>query len=386
MRNKSQMQYVTAIVGAALAALSFAMPAYAQERTVAGSAQGAYLAVVSEEPGRAIGFDGFTTEVSLKIAADVSDSVSAQAKLCFGCHGFEVAMAFADIRAGDAFNFRVGRFNPSFGEFPLRHDPANHATVDKPLPYDMGRMLQMKAWNMSVLPAPYVDNGLEVSGVHWFGDSFSVDYALYAVSGFRGGSEPSDFDFKLSRSGEAYYVDNNSRPSGGGRLAFTWAPEEFTLTMGVSAMGGWYDPDADYSYVVGGADVYFRIGRFNLRAEYLLRRTEMALSDDPASRFKYGPGPDGKFDNYFYKDGFYAEGEYEAASWLKLVGRADGMRRIGNIEASSPLSRRSYVMRYTAGVNFLPERSVRIKVFGQYYDFNDLDDEITVQLAAAAMF
>ena len=37
-----------------------------------------------------------------------------------------------------------GRFTPSFGDFPVRHDPANHRTNDKPLPYDMGRMLHIR--------------------------------------------------------------------------------------------------------------------------------------------------------------------------------------------------------------------------------------------------
>lgn len=55
----------------------------------------------------------------------------------------------------DELNFRVGRLTPAFGSFPLRHDPANHRTSDKPLPYDMGRMLRFREWNEGVLPAPH---------------------------------------------------------------------------------------------------------------------------------------------------------------------------------------------------------------------------------------
>jgi len=58
-------------------------------------------------------------------------------KVCYGCHGFEVGMAYFDFRVVDELNFRVGRFIPAFGDFPLRHDPANHRTSDKPLAYDM---------------------------------------------------------------------------------------------------------------------------------------------------------------------------------------------------------------------------------------------------------
>jgi len=33
--------------------------------------------------------NAFTTEASLKLAVDVSEHISANVKLCYGCHGFE---------------------------------------------------------------------------------------------------------------------------------------------------------------------------------------------------------------------------------------------------------------------------------------------------------
>ena len=356
-----------------------------QERTVAGSVQEGYLYVPTAEDNTA-DLDGFTTELSLKISADASDHVSAQAKVCFGCHGFELGMAFADIRVADELNFRVGRFSPSFGEFPLRHDPANHATVDKPLPYDMGRMVRLREWNMSVLPIPYVDNGLEINGTHWFGDSTQLDYALYAVGGLRGPSDGADVDFVESRSAAVYYVDNNPEPAVGGRVSLTLvAGEDVTLTSGVSGMVGRYDPEAELHYVIVGADFYARLGPLALRTEYLIRRTEMWMGDDPVSRFRYGPTQNG-FDNYFLKDGFYAEAELEAGEYLRFVLRADGMRRIGNVVRTSPLRSRSAVLRYTAGFNVLPHRNVRLKLFGQLYDFSDFEDAVAVQGAVTATF
>src|SRR5688572_27408069 len=110
-------------------------------------------------------------------------------------------MAFFDLRVADELNFRVGRFTPSFGEFPLRHDPANHRTSDKPLVYDMGRMLRLREWGMSVLPAPYVDHGLEINGTHWFGDDVQLDYAVYGVAGLKGPTDATDVDYIQSRSG-----------------------------------------------------------------------------------------------------------------------------------------------------------------------------------------
>ena len=59
----------------------------------------------------------------------------------------------------------------------MRHDPANHNTSDKPLVYDMGRMLRLRQWNEGVLPAPWVDNGVEINGTHFFGKRAQFDYA-----------------------------------------------------------------------------------------------------------------------------------------------------------------------------------------------------------------
>ena len=185
-----------------------------------GSAQLDYL-FAPEEPsgtGNRSVYDGFTTEVALKVAADVSDHLSANVKVCYGCHGFELPMAYFDYRVADELAFRVGRFSPSFGAFNIRHDPANHATSDKPLPYDMGRMLRLRDWNFGVLPSPFPDNGVEINGTHRFGERVQLDYAVYAVSGFtRPRRERPDLGAVETRGGNM--IDNNGRPGGGGRAA-----------------------------------------------------------------------------------------------------------------------------------------------------------------------
>src|SRR5688500_16386175 len=153
------------------------------ERNFAGSIQLDYLAIATESVGRDLALDAATFEGSLKLTQDFGDALSASVKLCVGCHGIETGMAFFDLRVADELSFRVGRFTPQFGSFPVRHDPANHRTSDKPLPYDMGRMLRLSEWNLGVLPAPWVDNGVEVSGAHFFSDAVQLDYAVYAVGG-----------------------------------------------------------------------------------------------------------------------------------------------------------------------------------------------------------
>src|SRR5215510_11452308 len=223
------------------------------ERNFAGSIQLDYMAVPSESIGRKIGLDAATAEVSMKVTQDFGDNVSASIKLCVACHGIEAGMAFFDLRLADELNFRVGRFTPQFGSFPIRYDPANHRTSDKPLPYDMGRMLRFTEWNMGVLPSPWVDNGIELSGAHYFTDDIRLDYAAYAVGGPRAQTGAADFDYRLSRSGEAYYVDNNSRPSIGGNIALNVVSGQTTITAGASAMAGTYDPQNKLHYQIAGA-------------------------------------------------------------------------------------------------------------------------------------
>ncbi|MCB9649174.1 MAG: hypothetical protein H6730_21595 [Deltaproteobacteria bacterium] len=113
-----------------LAALGASAPASAHaleiERNWAGSAQLDYLVVPTTVKARGFTFDGFTTELAMKVAVDFTENFSANVKICYGCHGFETNMAFVDMRVADQLNFRVGRMTPTFGDFPLRHDPANH--------------------------------------------------------------------------------------------------------------------------------------------------------------------------------------------------------------------------------------------------------------------
>lgn len=375
------------LLALAAAAVALTGAALASELRFAGSAQLDYLGVPTREDARGITFDGFTTELSLKLSVDVTEHISANVKACYGCHGFELGMGFVDLRVADPLTFRVGRFTPAFGDFPVRHDPANHLTSDKPLPYDMGRMLRLREWSMSVLPAPYVDNGLELRGFVPLGEVADLDYAVHAVGGLRGGAGSLDVDFQQSRTPEFYYVDNNSRPAVGGRLSVAFhMGATADLRVGASAMWGTYDPDNELTYLILGGDLVFRIERFTLRGEYLVRRTEMALGDAPADRFRYGPGPDGQFDDFFLKDGWYVEADYPVLEILELVARFDGLRRLGNVPIDSALAGDSTILRYTLGANVLLTRGFRVKVSAEYYDFSDFADEVALHAGLVGAF
>jgi len=367
------------------AAAALADPADKLQRNFAGSVQLDYMAVPSESVARAQALDGATVELSLKLAADYGEHLSSNVKICVACHGMEVGMAFFDLRVADELNFRVGRFTPAFGEFPLRHDPANHRTSDKPLPYDMGRMLRIREWNMSVLPAPWVDNGIELNGTHFFDEVMQLDYAAYAVAGPRGNADAMDFDYRQSRTAEAYYVDNNSRPAVGAHLSSTISSPNASFTLGASGMAGTYDPENKLRFAVVGAHAVLGIGGAFLRAEYLARRTEMALGEHPEERFRYGPGMDGTFDPYALKEGFYAEAEVPAGR-LGFVLRADGMRRRGNVLQTSELRSDSAILRYTVAATVRLREALRLKLSGERYDFSDFEDELVFHLGIAGPF
>jgi hypothetical protein len=376
---------------AVAALLAFVTPARAIERNFAGSAQIDYhfVPTAHEAKGFSNTFDGFTTEFAGKLAVDFSEKVSANMKVCYGCHGFEADMMYFDFRVSDGLNFRAGRFSPSFGAFNLRHDPANHRTSDKPLPYDMGRMLRMRQWNFGVLPSPFPDNGVEVDGTGWAGSSLQLDYAVYAVSGFKSEAKPLDFDFKLSRSPQAYYVENNARPTVGGRLALTLKLGETSdATLGASAMHGTYDPDNDFAYEILGTDLTMRFDKTSIRLEYLGRRQQFDTSDKTV--FKYVV-PD-KNGDFFMKHGVLAEVEQALTPELDLIGRIDGLYRVGNVEAASELSRRSSVFRYTLGTAYAIERGLRLKFSTELWEFSDTDPsngrklELSMHLALTGSF
>lgn len=370
--------------------------ARAVEHNFAGSVQldQHFVPTASPADARRLGFAGFTLEAAGKLAVDFSERVSANVKVCFGCHGFETDMAHFDYRASDGFRVRFGRMSPTFGLFNLRHDPANHKLSSKPLPYDMGRMLRHRAWNQGVLPSPFPDNGVEISGTH-AGEAVTLEYAAHAVSGMKADARALDLDFVQSRTGGLYYVDNNALPTVGGRVAanIRLAPR-VELGAGASGLAGTFDPNNERTYAVLGGDLALRVGRTQLRAEYLLRRQEFDTSDP--SRFKYVLSPRGEF---FVKHGAYAEIEQPLSSSVDAVFRVDGMMRVGNLERPAPLdpapegelSRRSSVGRVTVGSVWAVDAALRLKTSVEVTHFSDRDlagrrDAVGVHVAGVGTF
>jgi hypothetical protein len=297
-------------------------------------------------------------------------------KVCFACHGFEAAAAFVDLRAADELSVRIGRLTPEFGSFPQRGDPANHRTNDKPLPYDMGRMLHHREWNEGILPAPWVDNGVELLGTRFVGAG-RVDYAAYILSGPKGAVDATDFDFVASRGANQYYVDNNSEPVVGARLSGTadLDSEGHGITFGASFMTGRYDPGRQLGFLIAGADLVANLESIVIRAEYLARRTDMAVAAGP------GLPPDA----HFFKHGFYAEAEVPLGA-VDAFARFDGLLRSGDVAAMTALSANSRVLRYTAGAAIRMSANIRLKTSVEYYQFTDFGNDVALHIGVATPF
>ena len=356
------------------------------QRTIAGSLQLDYLAVPTDPDIHGSTLDGMTAEAALKMNIDFTSNASASVKVCFACHGFEAAAAYIDLRAADELTVRIGRFTPELGAFPQRADPSIHRSNDKPLPYDMGRMLRQREWNEGVLPAPWVDNGVELLGTR-FVEGGRVDYAAYILSGPKGTAGASDLDFISSRDPAQYYTDNNSQPVIGARLsgAIELDNEGHAINLGASVMAGHYDPGRDLSFLIAGADASVNLAGVIVRAEYLARRTEVAIGNNPAARWKYGPGRDGRYDDDFVKHGFSTEAEVPIGR-VDAFARFDGLLRYGNVLAGSPLSSSARLLRYTAGAAIRLSANIRLKASAELYQFNDLGNDVALHLAVATPF
>jgi hypothetical protein len=228
------------------------------------------------------------------------------------------------------------------------------------------------AWGYSVLPSPFPDNGGEIDGTHWFGDKVELDYAAYAVAGFRTtGPNALDINFPLSHTYPyTYYVDNNARPAGGARVALTAKTSSSSdVTLGSSAMGGTYDDDNKLTYLILGGDASFRIHRTNIRAEYLVRRTEFSIADPALLKYAVAPNQG----NYFMKHGAYVELEQPVVRDLDAILRVDGMLRVGNVPVGSYLTDHSSMVRETFGLAYGIERNLRLKGSVEYYEFSEAD-------------
>jgi hypothetical protein len=323
-----------------------ATPAFAIDNVVlAGSASLDYRYVSGDNPPTNPSLLGITSlglEVAAKAVIDVGHGVSFTVKACGGCHGIEIDQAYGEVMLKEYFNVRLGRINPAFGEFNQRHDPANFTTPSKPLPYAMGDMLfySPRGFNLGIVPSPYVENGMEIYGTLALSGSTQLDYAIWGAKGLAG---ENGIDWVSTRR----YLDNNRLPAGGGRVVLSGAD----WAVGASFSAGTYDDRDRLVYMMGGAELYFRVGIVTFRAELLARRTDL---DRDAGGYPFA-----LIDPWFLKVGWYGQLDLDVHPSLTLVLRSDGLHRFGMplpaseiVSASAGMQRQTVALLYRLTGNF----------------------------------
>jgi hypothetical protein len=351
-----------------LLAVALARPAFAGDVAVnfAGSAYVDYWYANSPSAAKA-SLMGITPEAAVKMEVDINETLSFSARVCFSCHGLEIDRAHVDWTPTPAFNVQAGRIGVPFGEMSVRYDPTSHRSVSKPLIYDMGRMgyYGRTAFNLGVVPQPYVDTGVVVYGQVWPSDQVQLWYGAYVVGGMRG---ENDFDFASMRT--SYYVDNNNEPAGGGRVVLTVSssgPDSIfkDFSFGLSGMYGHYDPNRLRAYTALGADASLRLGPFTLRGEAAFIRIE--INPDP-TLYRYH-----LIDTYIDKGGFFVELEHPLGSRFSVLYRFDTLERKGiPMPGSDPrLSPDSRILRYTQAFQLLLGSSMYVKASYEYTAMND---------------
>ncbi|MEZ4653743.1 MAG: hypothetical protein R3E12_09160 [Candidatus Eisenbacteria bacterium] len=274
--------------------------------------------------------------------------------MCTSCHGLAVDQAYAEIRLHPLVNLEAGRINVPFGDYYLRHDPANDVLPSKPLPYAMGHMVRFRAdqFNLGVLPMPYSDQGAALSGNVWIRDAIQTWATIYVVNGFRS-PVPRDFLFK-NQVGDAAFFDNNDQPSWGGRVGLA----QEVASLGASYLAGKYDTDAKYGYEARGLDASLLIRGVQLRAEVVARDTDVF---------------NGERKSTLTKTGFYLQSEVPVTRRIQAVGRFDGLLRKG-APLGSDNDESSGIARWTAGVNVSPSIDYTFRFDYEYWRFTDFHD------------
>ena len=191
------------------------------------------------------------------------------------------------------------------------------------------------------------------------------------MSGFRAPDERERPDLeRCRRRAAATWSTTTAARRAAARVAATFRVGEGNdITVGASVMCGTWDPANRYTYLIAGGDVAARIGRTQLRLEYLLRRQTYA--PDPAVPYKLVVPPSGE--EAFEKHGAYLEIERSMSDMVTLLLRADGLYRAGNLPVASPLAPRAAVFRCTAGGTLAIAPGLRLKASAELWAFwNDI--------------
>jgi hypothetical protein len=167
-----------------------------------------------------------------------------------------------------SLKLKGGRFIVPFGAFASMVHPGSLRTVSNPLMFDMARRFDSFRY-LSVLPAPYSDEGFNLNFATTISDDFRFTADAYVVNGLQG-------DINISFINSRSYRDNNRSPLVGSRLTFG----NQAVRLGTSFMGGNTEDDGNTPLWVElyGADLTAQFGdALRLYFEYALRNGGQTL-------------------------------------------------------------------------------------------------------------
>ena len=288
---------------------------------------------------------GFFPELWVGAAWQPQGVVSGRVTACISCHNeivsrvevveatlrLDLAKWFQNPNSRVQANIDAGRFIVPFGAFSAQVSPGAFRTVTPPLIFNMGQ--RVANTGVAVLPMPYADEGANFHASLPVDQDLDVTIDSYLVNGLQGNNL--GIDFLQSRD----YVDNNSRPSAGGRVTLG----NHYVRAGGSITGG------QFNFPVAGftPGLYYQIVGFDIAAHYedIVRvQAEYARRDMDTFVASFPSPPTIGSDR---TSGYYVEGElrvYEKPR-ISLLARYDGQ------DHRMILSDAPHVRRLTAGVN-----------------------------------
>jgi hypothetical protein len=322
--------------------------------------------LVKPEHDRSMPNAGMQGEFALWGRVTHRDSgVSANLRVCWGCHGLELEEAALAWRPLPVFSVRAGRLNVHAGSFNARHDFNTRATLTKPLTRMMGGMVRQTEFNQGVLPAPYVDNGVNAALELDFGAA-AMRLDGYVLAGLKGVGN--DIAFDRSRN----FPDNNGEPSFGA----TFGLETPLLSLHLAYLWGNYDADARRSYQIASADFGARLGPVTLEGEIAWRQTQFTRAGSPGG------------EDQFWKWGWWLQADWNIVDTLRLTLAADSLNVKGIYLASfgptpnaalAVTDDNNRVIRGTLGLSYTTVGGVLLRLSGEYWEFSDFNDAWVVQ-------
>ena len=310
--------------------------------------------------------EGIVGEFALhaRVAAP-SAGVSANMRVCWGCHELELEEATFQWNPFPFIQLKAGRMAVDAGSYNSRHDFNVRRTITKPLNRIMGNMVRQTEFNSGVLPAPYVDNGASLQ-FSFNTPLLGVQTEYYVLTGLKGVGN--DIDFIRSRQ----FRDINGEPSFGARLGI----DVPFVSLNLSYLWGNYDPDSRRSYQIVSADMRIRAGPLTLEGEFAFRETE------------YTDATSAGGEDEFYKYGWWVQATWNFIGPLYVVGMVDTLY-VKNIflspfgptpnEALAVTDDNNRIVRVVGGIGYTPWGGISIRVNAEFWDFSDFNDAWVIQ-------